>query len=360
MAHLWRGRHPRVRRPAPRDRRDAGRHPRRGRHAAHPRASPLRAHRARGLGQVRGHEPDRVVQGPRHDDGDLAGGRARREGRHLRLHRQHLGSAAAYAAQAGITCARARARGQDRDGQAQPGDRARRQLLQVHGNFDDCLDIARELAEDYPVHLVNSVNPARIEGQKTAAFEVVEALGDAPDFHFLPVGNAGNYTAYSRGYREYRGDAERACPRVLRRRCSASRPRLGADRARPPRRGPRDHRHRDPHRQPGLVEARRPGPRRVRRPLRRDQRRADPARRTACSRREGVFVEPGSAAQRRRPAHGAEAGHVPPGPRVVCTVTGHGLKDPQWALRNAGRRRGRPDAGRRRRLLGRAGAGAAR
>ncbi len=76
------------------------------------------------------------------------------------------------------------------------------QLIQIRGNFDDCLEIARELADHYPVHLVNSVNPDRIEGQKTAAYEVVEVLGDAPDFHFIPVGNAGNYTAYSRGYRE--------------------------------------------------------------------------------------------------------------------------------------------------------------
>ena len=96
------------------------------------------------------------------------------------------------------------------------------QLLQVQGNFDDCLDIARDLAANYPVHLVNSVNPDRIEGQKTAAFEVVEVLGDAPDFHFVPVGNAGNYTAYHRGYtRGARARRDHAsCPA-----CSASRPR---------------------------------------------------------------------------------------------------------------------------------------
>ena len=85
-------------------------------------------------------------------------------------------------------------------------------LLQVDGNFDDCLTLARKLAEAYPVELVNSVNPARIEGQKTAAFEVVDALGDAPDIHCLPVGNAGNITAYWRGYREYRGDADQPGP----------------------------------------------------------------------------------------------------------------------------------------------------
>ena len=76
-------------------------------------------------------------------------------------------------------------------------------LLQVEGNFDDCLTLARSLADDYPVCLVNSVNPDRIEGQKTASFEVIDFLGDAPDIHCLPVGNAGNITAYWRGYREY-------------------------------------------------------------------------------------------------------------------------------------------------------------
>src|SRR3954451_24913299 len=76
-------------------------------------------------------------------------------------------------------------------------------LLQGDGNFDDCLRLARQLPQSYPGELVNSVNPARIEGQKTAAFEVVDALGDAPDVHCLPVGNAGNITAYWKGYAEY-------------------------------------------------------------------------------------------------------------------------------------------------------------
>lgn len=79
-------------------------------------------------------------------------------------------------------------------------------ILQVDGNFDDCLDLARALSDNYPVALVNSVNPVRIEGQKTAAFEIVDALGDAPDIHVLPVGNAGNITAYWRGFKEYKAD----------------------------------------------------------------------------------------------------------------------------------------------------------
>ncbi len=78
------------------------------------------------------------------------------------------------------------------------------QVIMVRGNFDDCLRLARELAWDYPVALVNSVNPVRLEGQKTAAFEIVDFLGDAPDYHLLPVGNAGNISAYWMGYHAVR------------------------------------------------------------------------------------------------------------------------------------------------------------
>src|SRR3954462_682583 len=111
-------------------------------------------------------------------------------------------SAAAYAAHGGITAAVLVPEGKIAMGKLAQAIAHNAELLQVQGNFDDCLDIARDLAENYPVHLVNSVNNDRIEGQKTAAFEVVEVLGEAPDFHIVPVGNAGNYTAYSRGYRE--------------------------------------------------------------------------------------------------------------------------------------------------------------
>ena len=76
-------------------------------------------------------------------------------------------------------------------------------LLQVDGNFDDCLNLARDLARDYPVSLVNSVNPFRIEGQKTGAFEICDQLDAVPDYHAIPVGNAGNITAYWKGYKEY-------------------------------------------------------------------------------------------------------------------------------------------------------------
>jgi len=121
-------------------------------------------------------------------------------------------SAAAYATKAGMTCGVLVPDGKIAMGKLSQAIAHGATLLQVDGNFDDCLTLARKLAEAYPVELVNSVNPARIEGQKTASFEIVDVLGDAPDIHCLPVGNAGNITAYWRGYREYHRDSEQPGP----------------------------------------------------------------------------------------------------------------------------------------------------
>src|SRR3954467_12759316 len=115
-------------------------------------------------------------------------------------------SAAAYAVRAGMVCAVLVPQGKIALGKMSQALAHGARLLQVEGNFDECLRLARELSESYPVALVNSVNPHRIEGQKTAAFEVVDALGEAPDLHVLPVGNAGNISAYWRGYVEYAAD----------------------------------------------------------------------------------------------------------------------------------------------------------
>src|SRR6201988_1674234 len=112
-------------------------------------------------------------------------------------------SAPAYAARAGITCAVLVPRGKIAVGKLAQALVHGAKLLQVSGSFDDCLELARKLAAEYPVALVNSVNPDRLEGQKTAAFEIVDELGAAPDVHCLPVGNAGNITAYWMGYTEY-------------------------------------------------------------------------------------------------------------------------------------------------------------
>src|SRR3954449_8782836 len=111
-------------------------------------------------------------------------------------------SAAAYAVRAGLTCAVLVPAGKIALGKLAQALVHGARLLQVSGNFDDCLALASKLSLDYPVALVNSVNPDRLEGQKTGAFEIVEALGDAPDIHCLPVGNAGNITAYWMGYQQ--------------------------------------------------------------------------------------------------------------------------------------------------------------
>ena len=100
--------------------------------------------------------------------------------------------------------------------QARPGAGPRARVVQVRGNFDRALALVRELAEKEPVTVVNSINPYRIEGQKTGAFEVVDVLGDAPDLHCIPVGNAGNITAYWKGYREYQDAGKfKRLPRMM-------------------------------------------------------------------------------------------------------------------------------------------------
>ena len=163
-------------------------------------------------------------------------------------------SAAAYAARAGLTCAVLVPRGKIALGKLAQAVAHGARILQIDGNFDDCLELARKTAADYPVAaLVNSVNPTRIAGQASAAYEICDELGRAPDVHCLPVGNAGNITAYWAGYRAYlarradhRGAADVRLPG--RRRGAAGARRAGAQ--------PGDDRHRDPDRRPGVVDGR--------------------------------------------------------------------------------------------------------
>jgi len=245
-------------------------------------------------------------------------------------------STAAYAVKAGMTCGVLVPEGKIAMGKLSQAIAHGATLLQVEGSFDDCLTLARKLAEAYPVELVNSVNPARIEGQKTAAFEVVDALGDAPDIHCLPVGNAGNITAYWRGYREYHRDAETPGP-------ATRLPRMWgfqAEGAAPIVRGhPVDH----PETIATAIRIGNPASWAQAVTARDDSggliaEVSDEQILTAhriLSAREGVFVEPGSAASVAGLLAEHEAGRVPAHARVVCTLTGHGLKDPQWALRQA-------------------------
>jgi threonine synthase len=125
-------------------------------------------------------------------------------------------AAAAYAARAGVRCFVLLPKGKIARGKLSQALMCGAQVLALRGNFDTALKLVREIGEEYPVAIVNSINPDRIEGQKTAAFEIIDSLGDAPDFHFLPVGNAGNITAYWKGYREWKdaGKSKRL-PRMI-------------------------------------------------------------------------------------------------------------------------------------------------
>jgi threonine synthase len=239
-------------------------------------------------------------------------------------------AAAAYAAHAGITAAVLVPEGKISMGKLSQAVAHNAEILQLQGNFDDCLDIARDLAENYPVHLVNSVNNDRIEGQKTAAFEVVEVLERAPDFHFIPVGNAGNYTAYHRGYREEiaRGTTD-VLPRMFGFQAAGSAPLVIGERVKSPETIATAIRIGNPASWDLAIAARED---------------SDGyfgaisdtdilAAQRILSAEVGIFVEPASAASVAGLLERAEAGIIPRGAICVLTVTGHGLKDPQWALK---------------------------
>jgi len=241
-------------------------------------------------------------------------------------------SAAAYATHAGITAVVLVPEGKIAMGKLSQAIAHGAELLQVQGNFDDCLDIARDLSANYPVHLVNSVNPDRINGQKTAAFEVVEVLGDAPDIHILPVGNAGNYTAYSRGYTE---EAERGAtsrlPRMFGFQAAGSAPIVLG------------HVVKHPETIASAIRIGNPASWELALAAREatngyfgaidDEKILEAYRILAAE--VGIFVEPASAISVAGLLERADAGQIPKGATVVLTVTGHGLKDPQWALRTA-------------------------
>jgi threonine synthase len=238
-------------------------------------------------------------------------------------------SAAAYASRAGLTCAVLVPQGKIAMGKLAQAVVHGARILQVDGNFDDCLELARKTAADYPVTLVNSVNPVRISGQKSAAFEICDVLGEAPDIHCLPVGNAGNITAYWAGYSEYANDdVVKNTPRMFGFQAAGAAPLVhGAPVANPD----------------TIATAIRIG---------------SPASWTAAVKakessdglfeavtdakileayrllagREGVFVEPASATSVAGLLLTAADGRIPKGSTVVCTVTGHGLKDPATAL----------------------------
>ncbi len=241
-------------------------------------------------------------------------------------------SAAAYAARAGITCAVLIPQGKIAMGKLAQAVMHGAKIIQVDGNFDDCLELARKLTADYPtISLVNSVNPVRIEGQKTAAFEIVDALGYAPDVHALPVGNAGNITAYWKGYTEYHRDGViDTLPRMLGTQAAGAAPLVLGHPVSNPETLATAIRIGAPASWDGAMAAKEESGGQF-------LAATDDELLAAyhlLARDEGVFVEPASAASVAGLLKAVEAGWVQRGSTVVCTVTGNGLKDPDTALRD--------------------------
>jgi threonine synthase len=241
-------------------------------------------------------------------------------------------SAAAYAARAGISCAVILPAGKIASGKLLQAFAYGARVVAIEGNFDDALGIVRELGQRGDFVIVNSINPDRIAGQKTAAFEIVDEIGDAPDFHVLPVGNAGNITAYWVGYRGYHSQSRsRTLPVMLGFQAAGAAPIF----------------HNRIIEQPETIASAirigNPASWKQARGAIEESRGAVDVVTDAeildaqmwLARHEGIFVEPASAAAIGglfKCCDSNEAVYsfrkIPEGSRIVCTVTGHGLKDP--------------------------------
>jgi len=240
-------------------------------------------------------------------------------------------SAAAYAARAGMRCIVIVPEGKIAQGKLAGSLAYGAEVINITGNFDAGLDLVRETTEKLPVKLVNSINPFRLEGQKTAAFEIVDVLGDAPDWLCLPVGNAGNITAYWMGFKQYK-DAGHATtlPRLLGAQASGANPIVRGEVVKKPETVATAIRIGNPARWNQAVQAL-------------DESDGDildiPDEKILeawrmLSTLEGVFVEPASAAGIAGLKHRIDEGKVDVREqRIVCVVTGHGLKDPNMVLK---------------------------
>jgi len=241
-------------------------------------------------------------------------------------------SAAAYAVRARMICAVLVPSGKIAMGKLAQALVHGARLLQVDGNFDDCLTLARGLADTFPVSLVNSVNPYRIEGQKSAAFEICDVLGDAPDVHCLPVGNAGNITAYWKGYCEYAGDGLTSKRPVMRGyQAAGAAPIVTGEPVANPSTIATAIRIGNPASWKQALAARDDSGGSIDSVT--DKQILEAYR--LLAREEGVFVEPASAASVAGLLQTYARGGVTKDARIVCTVTGNGLKDPEWAISGA-------------------------
>jgi threonine synthase len=251
-------------------------------------------------------------------------------------------SAAAYAARSGLMCAVLIPEGNVALGKLAQALIHGARVLEIEGNFDEALALTEELADRYPITIVNSINPYRIEGQKTAAFEVLEALGGAPEIHVMPVGNAGNITAYWRGYCE---GAEigwsTSLPRMFGFQAEGANPIVRGEPIAEPKTVATAIRIGNPASWKGALEAASESSGEIRSV--RDKEIVESYRSLA---EEGIFVELAAAASVAGLRQLASRGMLDPGTTVVCVLTGHGLKDPDWAVQAAPRPKRVPaDAG---------------
>jgi threonine synthase len=242
-------------------------------------------------------------------------------------------SAAAYAARAGLKCVVLLPKGKIAHGKLAQALLYGATTVSVEGNFDDALRVVRELGETGLVEVVNSVNPVRIEGQKTAAFEICDSLGDAPDFHFLPVGNAGNITAYWKGFKEYHA-AEKSdtLPKMMGWQAAGSDPIVRGHAIEHPETVATAIRIGNPASWQPAVEAAKESAGQIRSVTDEEILHAY----KLLARTEGVMVEPACAAPLAGLIRCVQAGEIPEGALITATMTGHGLKDPDTAIRVAG------------------------
>jgi len=241
-------------------------------------------------------------------------------------------SAAAYGAAAGIDVIVVLPRGQIAVGKLLQALVAGARVVAIDGNFDQALTIVRALAEqdDHPVTLVNSVNPFRLEGQKTAAFEICDDLGHAPDILAIPVGNAGNISAYWAGFRDYAtAGITASSPRMWGFQAAGAAPLVVGHRIERPETIATAIRIGDPASSAKAIDARDASGGRIS-AVTDDE---ILAAYRALARLEGIFCEPASAASVAGVLKAAAAGEVDPAATVVCVLTGHGLKDPTTAER---------------------------
>ena len=242
-------------------------------------------------------------------------------------------SAAAYAARAKMRCVVILPHGKIALGKMAQSLMYGATTIAVEGNFDQALQIVRELGETGKVEVVNSINPVRIEGQKTAAFEICDALGDAPDFHFLPVGNAGNITAYWKGYKEYQAVGKSdTLPRMFGWQAAGSAPIVDGHPIENPQTLATAIRIGNPASWQGAVHAAQESEGRI------DKVTDDEIIHAykLLARTEGIFVEPACAAPLAGLIKVIAQNLIPAGSLVAATMTGHGLKDPDNAITAAG------------------------